>query len=107
MRPRAVLLMFVFGAAKIGVLVRFSAVAPIWKLNRSLIGMRLMIFVFTVFDPGPRRTPLPRLPITPGRGLTRSACPLAPAMARSVESAWMDAGRLEIDGSRICVNPGK
>jgi hypothetical protein len=45
MRPKAVLLMFMFGFAKIGVLVMFSAVAPICKLNRSLIRIRWFAYV--------------------------------------------------------------
>src|SRR5216683_6081373 len=49
-RPKLVLLMVVLGFPKMGVLVTFCALAPIWKLNRSLILKRFTRLMFRFFE---------------------------------------------------------
>src|SRR5580658_5761668 len=108
MRPKDVLSMLILvGFAKVGVLVTFSAVAPICAKNRSLIRIRLITFMFKAFEPGPWMTSWPREPITPGSGFTSSGDPLAFALSLSVELGFRAVGREATYGSVICVRPGK
>src|SRR5258706_8862693 len=71
-RPKLVLVMFVLGFPKMGVFVTLLALAPIWKLNRSLILKCFITFRFRFFEPGPLKAANPSAPICPGSGLTSS-----------------------------------